>query len=122
MTPITPSRGYIEAWDVESLTECGKTYVVSKRTTGSYACSCPAWKFARAPKPDCKHIRALRSDLTTVAAVRLVKVFFDSALVAEVTQEQAERLRANIFGIKRVQPETVVSSEFRIRRKFRLDE
>lgn len=124
MTPKTPSRGYVEAWEVESLTDSAKVYTVSKRKDGTLACSCPAWKFAHAPKPDCKHIRALRSDLITAPttlAAKLVTVLFDGAVVARITQAQADRLRAQLPGMQ-PEPATVISSEFRIRRKFRFDE
>jgi hypothetical protein len=66
MTSKTPSKGYVEAWEVESYTGID-TYTVSKRADGTYACSCAAWKFARAPKPDCKHIDVVRSGLAVGA-------------------------------------------------------
>lgn len=122
MTPITPSKGYVEAWDVESLTDCSKRYVVSKRKDGRFACSCPAWKFASAPKPDCKHIRALRDDVVVASVVKLVKVFFDGALVAQLTQAQADNFRATLAGTKRPETKNLGTPEFRITRKFRLDE
>jgi len=60
---------WVERWDV--IGSRGDTYVVSKRQDGSYGCSCPAWRFARAPKPDCRHIIATIADtaLPTLAPV-----------------------------------------------------
>ena len=34
----------------------GKKYVVSQRTKGNWACSCPGWIY-HTPRRDCKHIR-----------------------------------------------------------------
>jgi len=65
MTSKTPSKGFVEAWGVESLTS-STVYTVSKRADGSYACSCPYWKFHKQPKPTCKHIAALLMGNTTV--------------------------------------------------------
>lgn len=31
-------------------------YRVALKSDGSWGCTCPRWKFAKAPKPDCKHI------------------------------------------------------------------
>lgn len=141
MTPKTPSAGYVEAWDVESLSEPGKTYVVSRRKTGELACSCPAWKFHKAPKPDCKHIRALAGELgaeamryipdvvkttpipisrPTTTTQPLVTVSFDGIVVGILTRAQADQFRANLK--KPVQPDVVVSGDFRIKRKFRLED
>lgn len=56
---------WIRYWEVESsnpLSET-KTWRVSQAQDGSFGCSCPAWKFAKAPKPDCKHIRFIRTKL-----------------------------------------------------------
>ncbi len=34
---------------------------MSLKQDGSYGCSCPAWKFAKAPKPDCRHIEFIKA-------------------------------------------------------------
>ena|ERR1035437_873477 len=47
-------------WKVTSFTT-DKTYTVSVAKTGRWACDCPAHKFARNPKPMCKHILKCRS-------------------------------------------------------------
>jgi hypothetical protein len=138
MTPKAPSRGYVEAWEVESLTEPGKVYNVSKRKDESFACSCPRWKFATAPKPDCKHIRALRVQLlqcavaspiptmpratsATAPATEFVNVYFGTSFVARLSTVEAARLRANLQAAKQ-QAEPVITAEFSIRRKFRFDQ
>src|ERR1035437_5672965 len=46
-------------WKVTSFTT-DKTYTVSVAKTGRWACDCPAHKFARNPKPMCKHIIKVR--------------------------------------------------------------
>jgi hypothetical protein len=50
---------YIRSWDIESSTS-DKVYKVSQRADGSLACNCPAWKFHKAPKVDCRHCDAVR--------------------------------------------------------------
>ena len=49
---------WAERWLVSGST--GSEYVVARRPDGTFGCSCPGWKFKKAPKPDCKHIRAMR--------------------------------------------------------------
>jgi hypothetical protein len=56
-----PGNPWIERWDV--IGSRGDTWIVSKRQDGTYGCSCPAWRFARAPKPACKHVIATLADL-----------------------------------------------------------
>jgi hypothetical protein len=38
----------------------GGTWTVSLKHDGTYGCSCPAWKFAKAPNPDCHHIELIK--------------------------------------------------------------
>lgn len=52
---------YLRRWNVTGST--GTPYVVSLTRDKLYACSCPAWKFHRAPRPECKHIAAIRATL-----------------------------------------------------------
>ena len=40
----------------------GGKWKVSLKRDGTYACSCPAWKFAKAPKPDCRHIQTIQEN------------------------------------------------------------
>jgi hypothetical protein len=47
-------------WNVNSHTDPSKVYVVSVAKTGRWACSCPAHRFAKAPKLDCKHIKGVQ--------------------------------------------------------------
>lgn len=46
---------WVNRWPVVSKTN-GQEYTVSISDSGVWACSCPRWKFSKAPKPDCKHI------------------------------------------------------------------
>ncbi len=50
-------------WDFPSSSGNGKMYVVARKDDGSFGCDCPSWKFARAPKQDCKHILEVKSGL-----------------------------------------------------------
>jgi hypothetical protein len=54
-----PSQ-WIKSWDVTG--SDGNVWKVSQRADGSYGCSCPAWKFAKAPKQECHHILAVRAN------------------------------------------------------------
>lgn len=56
-----------EAWDVESFTEFGKSYTVTKNASPGrpWMCECPAWRFAKRDpgtgrKKDCKHVHAVQ--------------------------------------------------------------
>ena len=140
MTSKTPSKGYSEAWLVESRSDITKKYTVSRRPDGTFACDCPAWKFAHAPKPACKHIQGVREILdpaataVTVQAIReaqvrrrerveMVKVTFDDQYIGRITQDQAEQFKATMRAADFVDavakpPQTV--GDFTIRRKFRL--
>jgi hypothetical protein len=53
-------KGWIRKWSVPA--SAGGTWTVSLKHDGTYGCSCPAWKFARAPKPDCHHIDFIRDN------------------------------------------------------------
>jgi hypothetical protein len=41
----------------------GDEYTVALNDSDAWGCSCPAWKFKRAPKADCKHIQAVKAGL-----------------------------------------------------------
>lgn len=58
---------WAQTWDVTG--SSGDTYRVGQRASGEFGCSCPGWKFKKAPKPDCKHIRAIKEALKCVPAV-----------------------------------------------------
>lgn len=51
---------WIYRWTAQSRTTAGKQYVVALKRDGTFGCDCPAWKFHKAPKPDCKHILAIK--------------------------------------------------------------
>ena len=53
---------WVRNWEVTG--SQGDLYKVSQKENGDYGCSCPGWKFKKAPKPDCKHIKAIRLALT----------------------------------------------------------
>jgi hypothetical protein len=56
---LTKPNPYVRSWDVP--TSSDGTWKVSERVDGTFACSCPKWKFARAPKRECHHIAAVRA-------------------------------------------------------------
>src|SRR5579864_7491773 len=50
-------------WSVPSRSRADREYTVALDLSGNFGCSCPAWIYARKPKPDCAHIRKLRGML-----------------------------------------------------------
>lgn len=54
------SDQWIQRWEVPSRSDSGKSYTVGRKADGTFGCSCPAWKFAKAPKPDCDHIISIQ--------------------------------------------------------------
>jgi len=90
MTSKRPSSGYVEAWEIESLTEPGTAYTVSKRAEGTYACSCPRWKFHPKPKPDCKHIAALLREIDGTAPAQMADI------AAELNRALPKNIRVSV--------------------------
>src|ERR1700721_1993910 len=64
-----------ERWTVQSTTDASKEYTLARKQDGTFGCSCPAWKFHKAPKPHCKHLIALLETLASVA--KRSRVFLD---------------------------------------------
>jgi hypothetical protein len=50
---------WVQRITVSSASDPDKTYVVARKSDGAMGCSCPAWKFQRGTRGDCKHILAL---------------------------------------------------------------
>ena len=53
-----PKGKWIYRW--QHVSKSGKVYTVAITKHGEMGCSCPAWRFAKAPKPDCKHIAYIK--------------------------------------------------------------
>lgn len=48
---------WVRKWEVQSRSNPDQDpYTVSLSEAGTYGCSCPRWKFCKAPKTDCGHI------------------------------------------------------------------
>jgi hypothetical protein len=54
------AKSKLHQWDVASRSS-SDSYKVTEYDDGSWACSCPRWKFGKAPKQDCKHILTTQS-------------------------------------------------------------
>jgi hypothetical protein len=54
---LSPQNQYVERYGVTG--DSGTEYIVSKKSDGTWACSCPGWKF-HSPRHDCKHIDRVR--------------------------------------------------------------
>ena len=78
---------WLRQWTVPA--SSGGSWRVSLKRDGSYACSCPAWKFATAPKKDCRHIEFIKAN-SSYGAQSLRRVVL--ANVREVTPRGDELL------------------------------
>jgi len=81
---------WIQQWNVPATN--GGTWIVSLKHDGTYACSCPVWKFARAPKPDCKHIEMIRADASSINVGPSAPKQVVLANVREVTEDSGNKL------------------------------
>ncbi len=52
---------WIARWQVNSMSNLTATYTVGLKNDGTWGCSCPRWKFHKAPKVDCKHIERIKA-------------------------------------------------------------
>ncbi len=135
---LAASKQWIERYQVDSLTETDKSYIVSEKTDGTWACSCPAWKFHRAPKVNCKHILATFLSLNVakpapVPKKRPVEVFAESYFVGPIPvmipKEEMFRFAEKFAEWKvplaaeavSIGAEEVTVGEFKVTRKFRLN-
>jgi len=115
-------KGWIERYEV--IGSQGDLYIVARKADGSYGCSCPHWKFHKAPKPNCKHIKAM---LRTTVEVELSFVrpdIFSSGLGRRFRGEDGnlimkeERVAGKSVGII-VEKVEVDNTLFSVRRRFR---
>ena len=58
-------NGWFESWQVQSESDPSKFYTVSRKTDGTFGCSCPAWTVRRI---NCKHIKVIASSLSPSGA------------------------------------------------------
>ena len=52
-------KGWIRRWEVPGT---DAIWTVALKVDGSYGCSCPPWRFAKSPKPDCRHIEFIKAN------------------------------------------------------------
>lgn len=67
---IGASKTWPERWEVDSHSS-DSVYVVARRMDAVYdvwGCSCPSWRFKRAPKSDCSHITEVKQQLAANVA------------------------------------------------------
>lgn len=130
------TKQWVERYQVDSLTG-DASYTVSQKFDGTWACSCPAWKFHKAPKPDCKHIESVimaglfGDRKPPVPKKRPVEVFAEQFVGEQlvVTKEQmyefaekfAESRGSVTVETPSVEVEAATVGEFKITRKFRLN-
>lgn len=124
---MATTNPYVRGWDVASTTS-DDVYRVSERKDGSFACNCPAWKFHRAPKPECKHICSVKGQPVFVdrANLRNTKKLGVPAPAAGESAQQIETKIRELEGQLRTMRSgfTVISVDplAPIRRKFRPDQ
>lgn len=83
---------WIKKWSVEG--SLGDVYTVGQRADGSYGCDCKGWKFKKAPKPDCKHIRAIKAALDTPAVVSAYDLQKEAEKAVQRTFTRVQPVRA----------------------------
>lgn len=71
----------VDVWkdrvEVESMSQPGVKYTIArKKKDDSIGCSCPAWKFHRAPKVHCKHILSFLEAISQIA--KRSRIFLDA--------------------------------------------
>src|SRR5438128_1075635 len=88
------SQRWVKQWDVPASN--GGTWRVSVKHDGAYACSCPAWKFAKAPKSDCRHIQLIKDNPAALEA-SCKKVVL--AKVEQVTARENDELLTPLIPI-----------------------
>ena len=59
---------WVQRWQIPGSN--GSTWTVARKRDGSFGCSCPAWKFAKAPKPDCHHILQVKANPSDQKEIR----------------------------------------------------
>lgn len=59
-----PHGKYVEVFGAPSASNQNKVYTVARTAQGQWSCSCPVWIFNSA-RPECKHIRHVKSFNTT---------------------------------------------------------
>lgn len=112
-----------ERWEAQSMTDASKTYIVARKQDGTMGCACPAWKFHKAPKPHCKHIKAILEALAMVA--RRSRIFLDgeefsvSKYVSVGTAFPSASIVNQIMGKSNASMVAAVNGEqFKVRRVF----
>lgn len=117
-------KGWVERYEVISPSS-GALYIVARKADGTYGCSCPHWKFHKAPKPTCKHIQAM---LNTTVEMNLGLVrpdLFASGFVGRRFRGEdgnlmfkEEKIGRGMVGIV-VEKVEVENELFSVRRRFR---
>jgi hypothetical protein len=54
---------WVQRITISSQSDPDTKYVVARKKDGTMGCSCPAWKFQRGTRGDCKHILALLANI-----------------------------------------------------------
>lgn len=70
MTPVKleGTKVWPDRYEVVGHTD---TYIVARKKDATWGCSCPRWKFHKAPKIDCKHIKALFEAMARVTTRKI---------------------------------------------------
>lgn len=131
-TKLEPSKQWVDRYELESMTEPGTFYTVSKKYDDTWACSCSYWKFHKAPKPNCKHILAVIGQVAKPAPKkRQVEVFAEEYFPSPywytrmMSKEDVLKFaQAYLEKYAKVEPVVdevaeTVTGEFKITRKFR---
>ena len=121
-TPIGPGTNqWIKRWRIQSerTDKNGQpvTYIVAKNASGEFACSCPAWKFQRGSRDDCKHIASIRKLASLESALAEAS---DVNISVALTPDQRERIVKIVSGNQPSDPKPALPKPTeKVRRKFR---
>lgn len=72
---VKGSNVWPDRWEMQSMTDPDVTYILARKRDGTFGCSCPRWKFCKAPKVNCKHLSSLLELLNSV--LQRNRVFLD---------------------------------------------
>jgi len=107
------ANSWVRGYDVASHSDPGKKYRVSVSLAGHYGCSCPAWKFTKKPKADCKHIVEVKTNLGLLNRVKGVERNPEVIAAAAPAKVLGVQIRTVQFTITELSAEELITSSKR---------
>ena len=115
---VKGSNVWPDRWEMQSTTDPDVTYILARKKDGTFGCSCPRWKFHKAPKIACKHLIALLELLNSV--LQRSRVFLDGDYQLTALQELPDQpVMDKIMGRSNVNMQVAFKGEnFKVSRVF----